>query len=126
MSSYAWLQLGVLAAILMVTTRVLGAYIAGVFGGGKAMGDRVFLPVERALYRVCGVDPTREQRWTVYAFALLAFSMVSVLGLYFLQRIQGYLPLNPTDAKSVPPALAFNTAASASSRTRTGRTTAGS
>ncbi len=112
MTSYAWLQLGVLVAILLVTTRVLGAYIAGVFGGGKAMGDRVFLPVERALYRVCGVDPTREQTWPVYAFALLAFSMVSVLGLYLLQRIQGYLPLNPTDAKAVPPALAFNTAVS--------------
>jgi uncharacterized membrane protein YphA (DoxX/SURF4 family) len=81
MSSYAWLQLGVLAAILMVTTRVLGAYIAGVFGGGKAIGDRVFLPVERSLYRICGVDPAREQTWPVYAFALLAFSLVSVLGL---------------------------------------------
>ena len=42
MSTYSWLQLGVLIAILLVTTRVLGAYVAGVFGGGKALGDRVF------------------------------------------------------------------------------------
>ncbi len=112
MSSTSWLQLGVLIAILLVTTRVLGAYVAGVFGGGKALGDRIFLPLERVVYRVCGVDPTREQTWPVYAFALIAFSLVSVLGLYLLQRVQGYLPLDPTDAKAVPPALAFNTAAS--------------
>src|SRR4029077_19029914 len=90
----------------------LGAYVARVFGGGTAPGDRAFLPIERALYRVCGVDPSREQTWPVYALALLAFSLVSVLGLYLLQRITGYLPLDPTDAKAVPPALAFNTAAS--------------
>ena len=112
MNTSSWLQLAVLIAILLVTTRVLGAYVAGVFGGGKAIGDRVFLPVERLIYRVCGVDPTREQTWPVYAFALIAFSLVSVLGLYLLQRIQGYLPLDPTDAKAVPPALAFNTAVS--------------
>jgi K+-transporting ATPase ATPase A chain len=112
MTSYSWLQLGVLVAILLVTTRVLGAYIAGVFGGGSARGDRVFAPIERVIYRICGVDPTREQTWPVYAFALIAFSLVSVLGLYALQRLQGHLPLNPTDAGAVPPALAFNTAVS--------------
>jgi K+-transporting ATPase ATPase A chain len=112
MSAANWLQLGVLVALLLVTTRVLGAYIAGVFGGGRAPGDRVFLPVERVIYRVCGVDPTREQTWAVYAFALIALSLVSVLGLYALQRVQGALPLNPTNAKGVPPALAFNTAVS--------------
>jgi len=112
MTSYGWLQLGVLVAILLVTTRVLGAYVAAVFGGGKAIGDRVFLPLERLVYRACGVDPAREQTWPVYALALIAFSLVSVLGLYLLQRVQGYLPLDPTDAKAVPPALAFNTAAS--------------
>jgi potassium-transporting ATPase potassium-binding subunit len=112
MSTANWLQLGVLVALLLVSTRVLGAYIADVFGGGRAPGDRVFLPVERAIYRVCGVDPDREQTWPVYALALLAFSLVSVLGLYLLQRIQGLLPLDPTGAKAVPPALAFNTAVS--------------
>ena len=75
-------------------------------------GDRVFLPVERLLYRAGRIDPEREQPWTVYALSLLAFSAVSVLGLYLLQRVQGALPLNPTDVAAVPPALAFNTAAS--------------
>ena len=112
MSTANWLQLAILIALLLVSTRVIGAYVAGVFGGGKALGDRVFLPVERLVYRVCGVDPEREQTWAVYAYSLLAFSLVSVLGLYALQRLQGSLPLNPTDASGVPPALAFNTAVS--------------
>ncbi len=112
MTSSTWLQLGVLVALLLATTRVLGAYIAGVFGDGRARGDRLFLPLERVVYRICGVDPTREQTWPVYAIALLTFSLVSVLGLYSLQRIQGVLPLDPTDAKAVPPALAFNAAVS--------------
>ena len=97
MSAANWLQLAILIALLLVTTRVVGAYVAGVFGGGKALGDRVFLPVERLVYRVCGVDPEREQTWPAYTYSLLSFSLVSVLGLYALQRLQGALPLNPTD-----------------------------
>ena len=72
----------------------------------------MFLPAERVVYRIVGVDPSREQTWTVYALSLLAFSGVSVLGLFLLQRLQGALFLNPTDVVGVPPALAFNTAAS--------------
>jgi potassium-transporting ATPase potassium-binding subunit len=114
MSAANWAQLAALVAILAVTTRVLGAYLARVFAddGAAAPGDRVFLPVERTLYRLCGIDPRREQVWSVYALSLLAFSAVSVVGLYTLQRLQGLLPLDPTDAGAVPPALAFNTAVS--------------
>jgi K+-transporting ATPase ATPase A chain len=97
---------------LGLTVPFLGNYLAKVFGGGSAPGDRVFGPIERVVYRLTGVDPQREQRWTTYAAALLAFSAVSVILLYVLQRVQGSLPLNPTDAGGVPPALAFNTAVS--------------
>jgi K+-transporting ATPase ATPase A chain len=107
-----WLQLAALVAAVLVTTPLLGAYLARVLGGGRAPGDRVFAPVERLLYRLVGVDPGREQRWSVYALSLLAFSAVSVVGLYLLQRVQGALGPNPTDMVGVPPALAFNTAAS--------------
>jgi potassium-transporting ATPase potassium-binding subunit len=112
MSGANWLQLAALGGAVFVTTPLLGAYLARVLGGGPAPGDRVFLPIERAIYRVSGVDPNREQPWNVYALALLAFSFVSVVGLYLLQRLQGSLPLNPTDVVAVPPALAFNTASS--------------
>ena len=112
MSGANWLQLGVLVAAVVATAPLLGAYLARVLGGGAAPGDRVFLPVERLVYRAAGIDPGREQPWSVYALSLLAFSAVSVLGLYLLQRVQGALFLNPTDVEAVPSALAFNTAAS--------------
>jgi potassium-transporting ATPase potassium-binding subunit len=112
MSGAAWLQLAALVALLLAGTRLLGAYLARVYGDGPAPGDRVFAPVERLLYRLGGIDPRREQPWTLYALSLLAFSAVSVVGLYLLQRVQGVLPLNPTGVGDVPPALAFNTAVS--------------
>ena len=112
MTAAGWLQLAALIGLLSLSTRLLGPYVARVFGGGSAPGDRFFLPIERFIYRLVGVDPEREQRWNIYAYSLLAFSAVSVLFLYLLQRIQGVLPLNPTDAVGVAPALAFNTAVS--------------
>jgi K+-transporting ATPase ATPase A chain len=112
MTTHDWLFVATIVVAIIVATPLLGSYMAKVFGDGPAPGDRVFNPVERVIYRVAGVDPEREQRWTVYALSLLAFSVVSVLGLFALQRFQQWLPLNPTDMKSVPPALAFNTAVS--------------
>jgi K+-transporting ATPase ATPase A chain len=107
-----WLQLAVLGTAILVSARVMGAYIARVFGGDAVREDRVFAPVEGIVYRVVGVTPENEQRWTGYARSVLAFSAVSVLGLYLLQRLQGALFLNPTGVTDVPPALAFNTAVS--------------
>jgi K+-transporting ATPase ATPase A chain len=107
-----WLQLIALLGAIAVTAPLLGAYLARVLGGGAAPGDRVFEPLERLLYRTTGVDPQREQPWNVYALSLLAFSAVSVVCLYLLQRAQSALPLNPTEVDGVPAALAFNTAAS--------------
>src|SRR5215218_3435960 len=112
MSWQNWLQLAALVGLVFLSTRLLGPYLARVLDGGAAPGDRFFLPVERLIYRVTGVDLERKQPWNVYAVSLLAFSVVSVLGLFLLQRVQGLLPLNPTGVGGVPSALAFNTAAS--------------
>ena len=112
MTGTAWLQAGVLLALVLAGTRLLGPYLARVYGDGSAPGDHIFSPVEGMLYRIGGVDPKREQPWTLYALSLLAFSAVSVIGLYLLQRLQGELPLNPTDVGAVPATLAFNTAVS--------------
>ena len=112
MSWQAWAQAASLLGLVGLSTPLLGAYIARVFDGCPAPGDRIFSPVERALYRLGGIDPEREQPWSVYALSMLAFSCVSVLGLFLLQRVQGALPLNPTHVGSVAPALAFNTAVS--------------
>lgn len=117
MSAASWVQLGVLAVLVLVTAPMLGRYLAAVYGSGRAPGDRVLLPIERAIYRACRVDPDKEQRWTVYAFAVLSFSLVSFLVLYLLLRLQGELPLNPTDMPAVPGAIAFNAAVSFTTNT---------
>src|SRR5450432_1182925 len=96
MSASFWIQLVLLIVAVGVTTPLLGGYMAKVYGNAKAPGDRVFLPVEHLIYRICGVDPDREQRWTVYAFSVLAFSLVGILLLYAMQRFQTVLPMNPT------------------------------
>jgi len=125
MSTSSWLQLLAIIVLVAGGTRLLGPYLAAVYGDdddvdgatgparrAKAPGDRIFNPIERFIYRLCGIDADREQRWTSYALSLLAFSLVSVLALYALLRFQHVLPLNPTDAPAVPGPLAFNTAVS--------------
>ena len=113
MSAASWLQLVVLIAVVLVTAVPIGRYMARVYGDVETSpGDRFFLPIERLIYRVCRIDPSREQRWTAYAYSLLGFSIVSFLALYGLQRFQGSLPLNPTDMPAVVPHLSFNTAVS--------------
>ena len=112
MSATAWGQLVALVVALAVSAPLLGRYLAKVYGGGRAPGDRVFGPVERLIYRACGIDAEGEQHWKVYAYSLLAFSFVSLLLLYAQIRLQGHLPLNPDHFKGMPPGLAFNTAVS--------------
>jgi K+-transporting ATPase ATPase A chain len=85
--------------------------MAKVYGNEKAPGDRVFKPVERFTYRLLRIDPEREQRWNIYALALLAFSLVSVLWLYLFQRVQTWLPFN-NGLANVNPKMSWNTAVS--------------
>jgi len=112
MSSSGWLQIGALIGLIGVTAPLLGAYMARVYRGGPAPGDRIFGPVERLCYRVAGIDEHGEQTWRVYAGSLLIFSALSVAAVYLLMRLQGSLPFNPSHAVSAGPALAFNTAVS--------------
>src|SRR3974390_3018837 len=112
MTTSAWMQLLALIVLLATTTPLLGNYMAKVYGSKKAPGDRVFLPVERLIYRVCGVDADGEQRWQTYAISLLAFSFASVIVLFVQLRLQGHLPGNPDHFPGVPSVLAFNTAVS--------------
>jgi K+-transporting ATPase ATPase A chain len=86
--------------------------MAKVFTNKKAPGDRFFKPVERLIYRITGVNPEGEQRWTTYAISVLAFSLVSVLVLYGMQRLQAHLLFNPDHMANVPAPLSFNTAVS--------------
>ena len=118
MSAQGLVQLFALLALLAVTVPSLGRYMARVYahdpdgGPGPAPFDRVFLPVERVIYRFVGVNPRKEQRWNVYAVSLLAFSVVSLLITYLFLRLQGSLPFNPTDRPAVPEYGAWNAAVS--------------
>ncbi len=114
MNSAGILQIVVFFAALLVFTKPLGVYMARVFQGQRTFLHPLLRPLERAIYRVSGVDERAEQRWTHYAGALLAFSAASFVLLYALQRLQGVLPLNPMGfgGKNVTPDLSFNTAVS--------------
>src|SRR2546428_13920921 len=85
--------------------------MAAVMEGRRTWLSAILSPGERLIYRICRISPDQEQRWTKYAASLLAFSAVSGLLLYFTQRAQGLLPLNPRHfAGNVTPDSAFNTA----------------
>jgi len=90
----------------------LGQYMAKVLEGKPCFLSRLLGPVERLLYRVCGVKPQEEMDWKGYALSMFLFSMAGVVVLYALQRVQGWLPLNPDAMGAVAPDLAFNTAMS--------------
>ena len=112
MSTWGWAQLLFIAAVTAVTAPLFGRYLAATFRGGRAPGDRVFLPVERLVYWVLGIDPDSSWTWRGYALAVLAFGLVSTLLLYLILRLQGLLPLNPAHAPGMSALLSFNTAVS--------------
>ena len=112
MTAAGWIQIVAFFAVVLALTKPLGAYLFRVFEGRPP-----FARVERFVFRLCGVDPAKEQTWGVYAFALLAFSLFGMLVTYAIQRLQGFLPLNPQHLGAVEPALAFNTAASFTTNT---------
>ena len=97
---------------MLVSTPLLGRYLAAVFGERRRRATVSSVRSSGRSTASSASTPRASSAWTVYAVSLLAFSVVSVLGLYLLQRVQGGLPLNPTDMSGVPPALAFNTAVS--------------
>src|SRR5450759_1103163 len=117
MTVNGWLQIGVFLLAILAVTPLLGRFMTRVFNRERTWLDPVLRPVERLIYRVTGVDETREMRWTQYAVAMLLFSVVSMLVLYLLQRTQHLLPWNPQGFGAVPPDLAFNTAASFTTNT---------
>jgi potassium-transporting ATPase potassium-binding subunit len=112
MNATGWEQLLFVCGVTAILAPLLGRYLAATFGGGRAPGDRIFLPVERAAYRALRVDPESSMTWQVYAVAVLIFGLASSLLLYVILRLQGVLPLNPTHAPGMSPTLSFNTAIS--------------
>ena len=117
MAINALLQVGIFLLLVALVTVPLGAYMTKVFSGERTLLDPVLRPIERLIYKVCGVHPENEMTWFEYAADILMFSLVGMIVLYALERLQGVLPLNPQGLSAVPPVLAFNTAASFTTNT---------
>ncbi|HSQ24138.1 MAG TPA: potassium-transporting ATPase subunit KdpA, partial [Pyrinomonadaceae bacterium] len=126
MTLNGWLQILLFIAIIIAIAKPLGIFMTHVFNGERTFLHPVIRPFERLIYRLTGVDERREMRWTEYAAAMLLFSLVSLVLLYLIQRLQGHLPLNPqhlpgVDSAASPTAgfvgSAFNTAVSFTTNT---------
>jgi len=112
MTLNGWLQIALYGALLLLITRPVGGFMARVFNGERTLLSPVLRPVERAIYRLCGVDETQEQHWISYTIAMLAFSFAGFVVLYGIQRLQNHLPFNPAGQDAVSPDLAFDTSVS--------------
>ena len=119
MTSFGLLQILLFFLIILALTKPMGAFMARVFEGERTFLHPVVRPLERLVYKLCGVDETAEQHWTHYAGSLLAFSLAGALLTYLILRIQGILPFNPQGflGKLWTPDLAFNTAMSFATNT---------
>ncbi len=107
-----FVQVALYLGVLLVLSKPMGYYMARVYEGKLPVFVRWLAPVENLFYRVCGVDSKQEMRWTRYAMAALWFSLLGVLAVYGLQRLQDLLPLNPQGFGAVTPDSSFNTALS--------------
>jgi K+-transporting ATPase ATPase A chain len=119
MTSIGLLNVVFFFIVLLAITKPLGVFMAKLFQGERTFLHPVLRPVEKLVYRICGIREDDEQRWTQYTASLIAFSLVSFLFVYTIQRLQGILPFNPMHfgtsrapswATPVTPDLAFNTA----------------
>src|SRR5678815_5623627 len=117
MTLNGWLQILSFPLAVFLVTPPLGSFMARVFTRQRTWLDPVMRPLERLIYRLTRVNEEHEMRWTEYAVAVLLFSLVSLLVLYFMQRLQASLPFNPQGFGGVAPDLAFDTAASFTTNT---------
>src|ERR1700690_1333315 len=118
MTANGWLQIAIFFLLVVAVTKPLGIFMTNVFERKRTFLDPVLRPIERLIYKLTGVNEDREMPWTEYAVAMLLFSVVPMLLLYLIQRVQYYLPFNPQKLVGVnPPHLAFNTAASFTTNT---------
>ncbi len=123
MTSHGWLQIAVFLGLVFAVTPPLGGFIRRVFDRERTWLDPVLLPVERAVYRLTGVDDRAEMGWTEYAAALLSFSGVSMLVLYAHPACPALAPVE-SQRRSAPFRRTWPSTPRRRSRpTRTGRRT---
>ena len=108
MTSHDYIQLALFFAALLIPAPFIGRYMARVFQGEKTWVSAALGPVERATYRVSGIDAKASMNWKQYAWALLIFNLIGFLVVFALQLWQSKLPLNPQKLPDVPLLLALN------------------
>src|SRR5512144_1342875 len=99
------LQIVLYGAIIVACTPLVGGYMARVFTGERVMLARLLGPVERGLYRLCGIRADQDQHWLSYVAAMLMVNLLGLLLLYGLLRLQHLLPYNPAGMGSLAPDL---------------------
>ena len=117
MNIYDWLQIIFYLALLILLTKPLGLFMARVYQGESTFLDPIIHPLERLVYRLIGPQAQGDMNWKVYALAVLLFNGLGLLFAYTLQRVQGFLPLNPAGLGAITPDSAWNTAVSFATNT---------
>ena len=117
MNIFSWLQLIFYMVVLIALAKPLGTFMAHVYQGEHTFLDPLMRPLEKLIYRLCGVKPDDEMNWKVYAVAMMLFNVLGLLVVYAFQRLQGFLPLNPQGFGAVSPDSSFNTAVSFATNT---------
>ncbi len=117
MTTNGWFQILFFLLVVFAITKPLGAFMARVFNREKTFLDFALRPIEKLVYRLCGIHEDREMRWIEYGTAMLLFSAVSMVLLYVIERAQYFLGFNPQKFAGVAPDLAWNTAASFTANT---------
>ena len=118
MNAHQWLELALYLGALILVTKPLGLHLNRVLdANGKTFLDPIFRPLEKLTYKILRIDPAREYGWKQYTFAMLMFSLVSLLFTYAILRLQNFLPLNPQHFGALSQHLAFNTAVSFTTNT---------
>ncbi|KEO59811.1 potassium-transporting ATPase subunit KdpA [Thalassospira permensis] len=105
-------QFALYCAILLACAPLLGGYMYRVYSGQAVLLSPVFKPVEKVIYRICGIDAQASQHWSRYAVTLLAFNAAGWVLLFAILRLQHLLPWNPAGLPPMSSDLAFNTAVS--------------
>jgi len=117
MSLLGVMQIAIFAVVLTALVKPLGDFMAKVFQGERTWLTPVLGPVERGIYRLCGIDAGSETSWKRYAIAVLLFNLLGFFAVFVIQLAQGALPLNPQGFAGVEAKSAFNTAVSFASNT---------
>ena len=117
MMEIGFFQIILYLVILLILVKPLGWYIAQIYEGKSSRLTRIGDPCERFVYRLCGINPVQEMNWKSYLSTMLFFNLLGLLTVYFIQRLQFYLPLNPQSFAAPSTHLAFNTAVSFASNT---------